>query len=120
MTLTLLATACLLLGCLTTSAQAFSTDYEHGDHFFAPQTGELGFQGNNLYSTDNNKPWLLSAERAYISKAQAIDIARQRSNGKILSAKLVQREQHAFYKIKVLTDQGRIKTLRINAQSNNR
>ncbi|MEH6358942.1 MAG: PepSY domain-containing protein [Pseudomonadales bacterium] len=120
MTLKSLVTTCLLFGCLATSAQAFSTDYGHGDRFFDNQTGNFGFQGNNLYSTDNNKPWLLSAERAYISKAQAIDIARQRTNGKILSADLVRREQHAFYKIKVLTDQGRIKTLRINAQTNNR
>ncbi|MEH6358863.1 MAG: PepSY domain-containing protein [Pseudomonadales bacterium] len=120
MTLKSLATTCLLLTCLTTSAQVFSADYGHGNQFFDDQTGNFGLQGNNLYSTDNNKPWLLSTERTYISKAQAIDIARKRTNGKILSADLIRREQHTFYKIKVLTDQGRIKTLRVNAQSNNR
>jgi len=63
-------------------------------------------------------PRLQIAEQRYISKAQAIDIARQRSSGKILSAKLVQGDQQAFYKVKVLTDQGRVKTLRINAKRN--
>lgn len=120
MTLKALFSTCLLLSYLTLPAQALSAEHFHGDHFFENQSYNTNFQGNNLYSNDNEKPWLLSAERAVISKAQAIDIARQRTNGKILSANLVRREQHAFYKIKVLTDQGRIKTLRIDAQPNNR
>ena len=120
MTLKSLITKYLLFTCLATSAQTVSADYRPGDRFADDQASNFGFQDHNLYSTNNNKPWPLSAERTYISKAQAIDLAKQRTKGKILSANLERKEQHTVYKIKVLTDQGRIKTLRINAQAKNR
>jgi len=104
MTLKPLFTTCLLLASLSLSGLAASTERMHDDN-------------SHHFISDNEQPWLLPAKQATISKAQAIDIAKHRAKGKILSADLIQREQHSFYKIKVLTDQGRIKTLRINAQA---
>lgn len=113
MIMKLLITTCLLAASLSASAQPANNEHLYDDGFHGFEHTQ-GF--NDRFSSEHRKQWLQLAEQAYISKAQAIDIARQRSSGKILSAKLIRKEQHAFYKIKVLTDQGRIKTLRINAQ----
>jgi len=112
-----LITTCLLLGSLNASAQSGDIEHLHEDvirnSFY---DGSYTQNFNDRFSNKSKNQWLLLAEQNYISKAQAIDIARQRTDGKILSAKLIQQEQQAFYKIKVLTDQGRIKTLRVNAK----
>lgn len=107
MTLKSLLTTFLLLGSLSLSGQAASTERMYGDSF-------------HHFNSAHEQSWLLLAEQTYISKAQAIDIAKHRAKGKILSADLIRKEQQSFYKIKVLTDQGRIKTLRINAQTKHR
>jgi len=103
----------LILSCL--SLPVLAQSHAFNDGFFADTPAR-----HNTFIADplknKYKPRLLANEAAYISKAQAIKIARQHTDGKILSANLIHREQRAFYKIKVLTDQGRIKTLRINAQ----
>jgi len=112
-----LITICLLLGSLNASAQSGDIKHLYDDTIhdtFYDTNYSPNF--NNRVISDRSKRHLLLAEQPYISKAQAIEIARQRSDGKILSAKLIKREQHAFYKIKMLTDQGRIKTLRVNAK----
>ncbi len=112
-----LITVCLLLTSLDASAQAGDIKRLHdGDIHGTFYTTNHNQNFNDRFINDRRKQPLLLTEQTYISKAQAIEIARQRSDGKILSAKLIQREQHAFYKIKILTDQGRIKTLRINAE----
>ncbi|EGG98327.1 hypothetical protein imdm_155 [gamma proteobacterium IMCC2047] len=105
----------LLLVSLTASANFGDNNSLYGSAGYSE-----GYTTNSSLSfNDRSKsPALQIAEQRYISKAQAIDIARQRSNGKILSAKFVQRDHQAFYKVKVLTDQGRVKTLRINAKRN--
>lgn len=112
-----LITICLVLACLDASAQTGDIKRLYdGDIHGASYKTNHNQNFNDRVTNDRRKQSLLLTEQAYISKAQAIEIARQRSDGKILSAKLIQREQHAFYKIKILTDQGRIKTLRINAE----
>lgn len=109
----------LLLGCL---GLPILTHAQHFDGQYAIQQSDVqqSLIGNSFISSTNEfepRPWRVAKEADYISKAQAIDIARHRTNGKILSAQLIQKNQHAFYKIKVLTDSGRIKTLRINAKA---
>jgi len=117
MSLKHLITICLLLGSLNASAQPGDIEYLYDDKVHDIRYDASHSQNfTDRFSSDRKKHGVRLAEQGYISKAQAIDIARQRSSGKILSAKLIRKEQHAFYKIKVLTDQGRIKTLRINAQ----
>jgi len=112
-----LITICLLIGSLNASAQSGDIKHLYDDAIhdtFYDTSHSQNF--NDRVISNHRKQHLLLAEQPYISKAQAIEIARQRSDGKILSAKLIQREQQAFYKIKMLTDQGRIKTLRVNAK----
>lgn len=112
-----LTTTVLLLTSLNAMAQFDSIEHvrnQSGVHTSYESPNSLRF--NDRFNNKAGQQWLLLAGQHYISKAQAINIAKQRSSGKVLSAKLVIREQQAFYKIKVLTDQGRIKTLRINAQ----
>lgn len=117
-----LLTTTLMLSCLSLPLMAEAHHFDEQHFVVAAGSGEsfLGeaFIGGPL--EQNRQHWKLAREQTYISRAQAIDIARHRTNGKILSAHLVQKNQHAFYKIKVLTDQGRIKVLRINAQSGHR
>lgn len=108
----------VLLSCLSLTPQAQA---QHSDgHYTTDNAYTREVTGNAFIAEKPARPWLLAREQTYISKAQAIDIAQQRTNGKVLSAELIQKKQHAFYKIKVLTDSGRIKTLHINAQANNR
>ena len=118
MTMKLLITTCLLLGSLAASAQPASAEHLYDGTFYGfNNEHKFNPSFNDSFNSDHENRWPLLAERGYISKSQAIDIARHRAKGKILSADLVHGNQRAFYKIKVLTDQGRIKTLRINAQA---
>lgn len=113
----LLITIGLLLASLSASANSGNNPYFYGEPNVTLQHKNSAYQLRN--KPQDNRPKQhrqLAEQQSYISKAQAIEIARQRSNGKILSAKLVHRERQAFYKIKVLTDQGRIRTLRVNAR----
>lgn len=107
----------LLTGCLSipllAQAQHFGGQPSTGIEF-----GHQTFHSNSFIDRSlEQPPWQVVQEDAYISKAQAIKIARQRTDAKILSAELKKKNKHAYYKIKVLTDSGRIKTLRINAQA---
>lgn len=58
---------------------------------------------------------LMLAEQPFISKSQAIAIAKRRYQGKVLSAELVKGAGAPFYKVKILTDSGRVKTVRVDA-----
>lgn len=117
MTMKLLITTCLLVASLSASAQSATNKHLYNESFHSFEQGLDYSQGFNVrFTGDHQKPLLLAAEQRFISKSEAIEIARQRTDGKILSADLIQKGQQAFYKIKVLTDQGRIKTVRINAQ----
>lgn len=109
----------ILLSCLSLPMLAQAQHF-NGQYDMERDDAPRHMVGNTFISSTNDfehRPWQVAREADYISKAQAIDIARHRTKGKILSADLVQKNQHAFYKIKVLTDSGRIKTLRINAQA---
>jgi len=50
-----------------------------------------------------------------LSRGEAIAIAKQRARGKVLSADLIERGSKAFYKVKILTPKGHVRTLRIDA-----
>ena len=60
------------------------------------------------------------AEQDLISRDQAIAIAKSRYKGKVLSADLEQNNGNHAYRIKLLTDKGRVKTVRINAREKSR
>lgn len=64
--------------------------------------------------------WLTLAEQELISREQAIAIAKGRHKGKVLSADLVNKSKDPAYKVKLLTDKGRVKTVRIKARSKKR
>jgi uncharacterized membrane protein YkoI len=86
----------LLLTCLALPAYAFTTQQQ---------------------TNEDPRSWLILAQQTAISKAQAIDIVSRKQKGKVLSADLIQTNQRSFYKVKVLTEQGRIKTLHVDAQA---
>jgi len=58
---------------------------------------------------------LLLAQQSFISKSEAIRIAKRRYQGKVLSAELIKGAGVPFYKVKILTDSGRVKTVRVDA-----
>ncbi len=63
---------------------------------------------------------MVLAEQDIISKEQAIAIAKRRHQGKVLSADLEQNKNAPAYRVKLLTDKGRVKTVRINAREKSR
>jgi uncharacterized membrane protein YkoI len=70
---------------------------------------------------DNNSRYrgpTLLADHQLLEKDQAISIAKRRNNGKVLSADLVRGKSKSYYKIKMLNDKGRVKTVKINATKN--
>lgn len=112
-----LATCCVFALSLSLSDQANSSQVGYGNFSNSGTSQSPQAQPfNDRFHSPDRDQWLRVASQNYISKAQAIEIARQSTDGKILSAKLITQEQQAFYKIKVLTEQGRIKTVRVNAK----
>jgi len=70
---------------------------------------------------DNNSRYhgqMLLADHQLLEKDQAINIAKRRNKGKVLSADLVRGKSKSYYKIKMLNDKGRVKTVKINAIKN--
>lgn len=58
---------------------------------------------------------LLLSQAGILSKSQAIALAKRKVEGKVLSAELVKTGQGSAYKIKILTGDGRVKTVVIDA-----
>jgi uncharacterized iron-regulated membrane protein len=54
-----------------------------------------------------------------ISQDEAVQRARQRYNGKVLSAETIRDNGRKVYRIKILTPDGRVKRIRIDAHSGN-
>jgi uncharacterized membrane protein YkoI len=52
-----------------------------------------------------------------ISQDEAVAQARQRYNGKVLSAETIRDDGRKVYRIKMLTQDGRVKRIRIDARS---
>ncbi len=77
---------------------------------FSPLVISLEVDKNAHY----HDPMLL-ADHQILAKHEAIDIARRRHNGKVLSANLVHGKSHSYYKIKLINDKGRVKTVKVNA-----
>lgn len=63
---------------------------------------------------------MILAEQNLISKEQAIAIAKSRYKGKVLSADLEHDNGTPAYRVKLVTDKGRVKTVRINAREKSR
>jgi len=80
-----------------------------------PANAELNIKFGNIQGYTP----LQLAQNSVINKAQAIAIAKNRQKGKVLAADLIRSNSSSFYHIKMLTDSGRLKTLRINAESKN-
>lgn len=59
--------------------------------------------------------WLRLADQQLLNKKQAIEMVKRQHKGKVLSADLVQKNKKPVYKVKVLTDKGRVKTIRVKA-----
>ena len=55
------------------------------------------------------------AKQELISHGEAIAIAQRRYGGKVLSADLLKQGKSPVYRIKLLMDEGRVKTVHINA-----
>lgn len=60
---------------------------------------------------------ILIAEQHLISREQAIAIAKKRHPGRVLSAELEEDPAPPNYRVKILSENGRVKTVRVNAQS---
>ena len=80
----------------------------------APSLADLrpSFTGDWLASNSSSRQLV---EHHLISRSEAIARAKQRSSGKVLSAELVNRGKSPFYRVKVLTAKGHVRTLRISA-----
>lgn len=67
-----------------------------------------------VHAATSQQPGYLFAEMQFISKNQAIAIAKRRQKGKVLSVQLV-KSSPPIYKVKMLTTQGRVKFIRVAA-----
>tara|TARA_R110002167_G_scaffold134486_11_gene320400 strand:- start:74 stop:343 length:270 start_codon:yes stop_codon:yes gene_type:complete len=63
----------------------------------------------------------LAAEPAdqQISKQQAIALVKDNFGGKVLKIDLVEKPKASFYKVKLLTNQGRVKQVRVDSRTGN-
>ena len=52
-----------------------------------------------------------------IGREQAIAIVKQRFEGKVLKVQHKKNSKASFYKVKVLTESGRVRVLRVDSQS---
>lgn len=61
----------------------------------------------------------LTAEPAHktISKQQAIAVVKSSFDGKILKVSLIENPKASFYKVKLLTNQGRVKQVRVDSRT---
>lgn len=61
----------------------------------------------------------LAAEPAsqQITKQQAISVVKDNYGGKVLKIDLVESPKASFYKVKLLTNQGRVKQVRIDSRT---
>ena len=82
--------------------------------FSALSFSPLVFSLQADYSPRFHDPLLL-ADHQILGKKQAINIAKSRHNGKVLSANLIRANSNSFYKIKLLDKKGRVKTIKVNA-----
>ena len=57
-----------------------------------------------------------SASKA-ITKQQAISVAKENFGGKVLSIKWVNKPKASFYKVKLLSKEGRVKQLRVDSRT---
>lgn len=60
---------------------------------------------------------LLSAQGAVISESAAAASAQRAVKGRVLSVQLADAGGQPIYRVKILTDEGRVRTVVINAQS---
>lgn len=58
---------------------------------------------------------LLLAKQELIGSGEAVAIAQRQYGGKVLSVDLIKKGKSPVYRIKLLTDEGRVKTVHINA-----
>lgn len=63
----------------------------------------------------------LTAEPAsqQITKQQAISVVKDNFGGKVLKIDLVENPKASFYKVKLLTNQGRVKQVRVDSRTGN-
>lgn len=52
-----------------------------------------------------------------ISEQQAIAVVKENFGGKVLKAKLIEQPNASFYKVKLLTKQGRVKQIRVDSST---
>ncbi len=67
--------------------------------------------------TVSNDRATVTSDRATISREQAITIAKQGQASKVLKVKMQQRSSGSVYHVKLLTNEGRVKQVTVNAMS---
>ncbi len=60
--------------------------------------------------------WILAAQQE-ISESQAVAAAQARVAGKVLNVQRVSKGEKAFYRVRILTDDGRVRTVSVDAKS---
>jgi hypothetical protein len=71
-----------------------------------------------LLPDDNDAPAVLfAAQRGGVSLAQATAMAQSRYQGRVVSAKTVMAGDRVIHEIRILGDDGRVRTVRIDAQT---
>ncbi len=67
---------------------------------------------------DGDSPTAFIAQRGGgISLAQATAIAQRRYHGRVVRAEAVSRGDHVIYEIRILGDDGRVRTVRVDGQT---
>jgi uncharacterized membrane protein YkoI len=71
-----------------------------------------------LLPSDGDAPGVLfAAQRGGISLAQATAMAQSRYQGRVVSAKTVMAGDRVIHEVRILGDDGRVRTVRIDAQT---
>jgi uncharacterized membrane protein YkoI len=71
-----------------------------------------------LLPSDDDAPTVLfAAQRGGISLAQATAMAQSRYRGRVVSAKTIMAGDRVIHEVRILGDDGRVRTVRIDAQT---
>jgi uncharacterized membrane protein YkoI len=79
--------------------------------------GTAGAQPRPMLLGDDAPVVAFAAQRAGISLAQATAIAQSRYQGRVVSAKTIMAGDRVVHEIRILGNDGRVRTVRIDAQT---
>ena len=78
-------------------------------------------QASSVATESSRSNWLLaeSGKHASLSLNDATELVRKRTGGRVLAAQEVREQGRAMYRIKVITPQGEVRIVFVDAQTGN-